>query len=114
MQPHNGIVIEKSAGIFLVGIDTSDDCGEMDENVRARVLIKPKDIGFLAQIVVPAAWRNNFPAPFRPKLFNNEGPQKTMAATYHHSPIVPEPHGRASDVDRKSTRLNSSHQIISY
>src|SRR5258708_1060577 len=98
MQPHNGVVIEKSAGIFLVGIDTSDDCGEMDENVRTGVLIEPKDIGFPAQTVVPAAWRNTSPAPFRPKLFNNEGPQKPMAAPYPPPPIVPEPHGRASDV----------------
>src|SRR3712207_9427635 len=56
---------------------------------------------------------------FRSRLFTNEsscGYQYTQAPSLHHSPIrQPAPDLRPpSRLDRKSTRLNSSHANISY
>ena len=41
VDAHHRVVVKKAAGIFAIGADAADDRGQVNEDVRARIVIEP-------------------------------------------------------------------------
>ena len=72
VQPHRGVFIEEAPGIGAVGADAAYDCRQMNEDIRARILVEPQSFRLFAQVVLAAPRNRDFPAARRTQLLNNE------------------------------------------
>src|SRR5260370_40967694 len=86
------MVIEEKPWIGAVGADAADHRRQMNEDVRARILIKPQRFRLFAEVVLAAARHGNFPAADRAQFLHNERSEEAAASTYNHTPIIPVAH----------------------
>jgi hypothetical protein len=80
LNPHHQVFVKEPSRVLLVGPDATDDCRQMNNEVRLRVDIKPFYVRQLYQIIVNAAWRKYFHPTEGLETLNDKPPQKTTAS----------------------------------
>jgi len=51
LNAHDGVIVEESAGIFPIGADSSNDGGEMDDDIGLLLIVHPADILEVSEVV---------------------------------------------------------------
>jgi len=92
LNAHHEVFIEEAAGETPVGANASNDCGQMDDDVRAGVFQQAGDVRFFREIVFPASRDNNTFAAGILQLADYVPPEESGAARYDYRLINEKAH----------------------
>ena len=73
---HDKVVVEEPARIVPIGADASDDRGQVDDQVRAGLGEHPRDVRFLAQVVLATAGDEGLGATALAERLDDERPEE--------------------------------------
>ena len=73
LNSHDGVVIEKTARVRLIGSDTSDDRRQVENNLGVRLPVESNDALAVAQIILGGARNVDIPAAAFMQLSYDDG-----------------------------------------
>src|SRR5262249_709768 len=117
LQPHDGVVVEESAGVPPVAADAADHSGQVDDDIGPGISEQPPDRIPLAQVVIGDAGNDNgaglkVQQPATDRLAEKAGATgdhyaKTTQKTHQRTSLVLFPHPRGCGNSSTSPGINN-------